>query len=498
MNRFIVAAVALVSLMAVTGCVDRQGQQQAKKVEAIVTDPSVPVEVISIDQTEVPRTLELTGQVVTDDDVQVSVKTPGRLAAVYVREGMAVSAGQVVAVQEGREAQARLSQAGANLSAAQASLRQAQRDAQITPERSLAAVRASEARLRSAQAALDKAIKGARTEEKAQAKANVDRAKSDLELARKTLERSKRLEKEGAISTAQLEADQNRFDNAQAAYTGAVEQYNLVLEATRPEDIAQAREAVRQAEEQLRLDKANQKLDPAAKDRVDAARAQVDAAQDSVRLARIAVEDLTIRAPMSGKVSGKPLVAGTLVSPGIPILRLIGTNGIFFEAEIPEKDIAEVQPGMPVNATVDALGDVALSGQVVSVSPLASNLGRLYTVRVSINESAGRVKPGMFVRGTLRMGTIRDVAVVPTTVLVRDGQSTSVYLVKEETKDGKPRLAAHKTEVELIRVDKGSAVISGLATGDRIVSVGLGTMFDGASVVIGEGAKTAEGAKEGE
>ncbi|MBS1712237.1 MAG: efflux RND transporter periplasmic adaptor subunit [Armatimonadetes bacterium] len=496
MKKSLLIGFAFLAFLAIGGCVDRQGQQQAKKVEEIVTDPSVPVEVLTVAETTVPRTLELTGQVVTDDDVQISVKAPGRLAAVYVREGSTVSAGQVVAVQEGREAQARLSQALANQSAASASLRQAQRDAQVAPERSSAAVRASEARVRSAQAALDKAIAGARSEEKAQAKSNVDRAKSDLELARKTLERSKRLEKEGAISTAQLEADQNRFDNAQAAYTNAVEQYNLILEATRPEDITQAKEALRQAQEQLRLDKANQKLDPASQDRVDAARAQLDAARDSVRLAQIAIEDLTIRAPMSGKVSGKPLLAGTLVSPGVPIARLIGTNGIFFEAEVPERDIAQIQPGMPVAAAIDALGDIALSGKVVSVSPLASNLGRLFTVRVSIEESAGRVKPGMFVRGSLQLGMIKDVAVLPSTVLVRDGESTSVYLVKDEVKDGKSALVAHKTQIELVKIDKGSAVVTGLNTGDRVVSVGLGTIFNGAKVVINESSPVKEPASD--
>lgn len=490
-HLWLLSLIAVVGVTA-TGCVDREGQEQAGKVAAIVTDPTTPVEVQMVSSTNVPKVLQLTGQVVTDDDVSVSVKSPGRLTAVYVKEGSVVTAGQVIAVQEGREAQARLSQAIANMNTAASSLKQAQRDASVTPERSAAAIRGSEARVRSAKAALQKAMNGARSEEKAQAKANVDRAKSDLELARKTLERSKRLEKEGAISKAQLEADQNAFDNRQAAYTTAVEQYNLILEATRPEDIEQAREAVRQAEEQLKLDQASQKLDPGAKDRVDSARAQLNAAQDGVRLAQIAIEDLTVRAPMSGKVSGKPLQAGTVVSPGVAVARLIGTNGIFFEAEVPEKDIADIQIGMSVDATIDALGDIALSGSVVSISPLASNLGRLYTVRVSIDETAGRVKPGMFVRGELRLGTISDVFVVPNNVLIRDGQTTSIYLVTEDA----GKLKAEKKEVKLLRTDGTAAVIDGLQDGDKIVVKGQSTLFNGAVVVIDDGKAPAN--KEGE
>lgn len=486
----------LVAGMTVTGCVNRKGQEQAKKVAAIVTDQSTAVEVFSVNATNVPKLLTLTGQVVTDDDVQVSVKAPGRLAAVYVKDGSVVSAGQVIAVQEGQEARTRVSQALANQQAAASALRQAQRDATIAPERTAAAVRSSEARVRQAKSALLKAQNGARSEEKAQAKSNVARAKSDLDLAKKTLDRSIRLEKEGAISRAQLEADQNRFDNAQAAYTNAVEQYNLILEATRPEDIEQAREAVKQAEEQLKLDKANQKLDPSARDRVDSARAQLNAAQDAVRLAQIAVEDLTVRSPMSGKVSGNPLQVGTLVSPGVAVARLIGTGGIFFEAEVPEKEIAEVVPGMSVEATVQALGDVVLTGKVVSVSPLASNLGRLYTVRVSISEAAGKIKPGMFVRGELKLGTIEDVYVVANNVLIRDGETTSVYVVVSELKDGKTQMVAKKKSVKLVRTDGEVAIIDGLEPGDQIVKKGQSTLFDGAPVKIDDGKAPAESTTE--
>jgi RND family efflux transporter MFP subunit len=486
LNGLVLAMAAL--MVVLPGCVDREGQAQAEKVEKVVTDTSVSVDVINRAPTDVPRVLDLTGSVATDDDVEVSVKAPGRLIAVYVKEGQSVGVGQVIAIQEGREAQARLSQALASVSAASAAYRQALRDAKVTPERSSAAVRASEARVRQAQAALDKAIKGSRSEERAQAKANVDRAKSDLELARKNLDRSIRLEKEGAIATAQLEIDQNRFEVAQAAYTGAVEQYNLILEATRPEDIEQLKEGVRQAQEQLKLDRANQKLDPAAQDRVDAARAQVDAAEDSVRLARIGIEDLTVRSPMAGRISGKPLQTGTLVSPGVPIARLIGTGGVFFEADIPEKDVSMIQPGMAVDSTIDALKGERFTGKVISVSPLASNLGRLYKVRVSINELAGKIKPGMFVRGKISLGNYSDVMVVPLSVLIRDGEKTSVFVVAD--------LVAKRTEVRLVKVDGEFAIIQGLQASDQIVSRGQSLLFDGAKVKIGSEPATEKGDEE--
>lgn len=483
------AFVLLVSL-ALTGCVDRPAQEQARRTAEIVTDPSVAVRTVEAVAKDLERTLDITGRLVTDDDLQISAKLPGRLAAVYIQEGSNVTAGQLIAQQDTRDANAQLRQAQANVDAARAQLRQAQLDASVASQRSDAAVRAGEARLRSARAALERALAGARPEEKAQAKANVDRAKSDLDTARKAFERASRLFNEGAIAQAELEASQNRLDNAQAGYNAAEQAYLLVLDAVRDEDITQAREGVRQAEEALRLDRANQKLDPAAQDRVAAARAQVQAAEEGVRLARIALEELTIRAPMSGKITGKPLQAGTMVSPGVPIARLVGVQGVFFEADIPEREIAQVRPGMPVEAKIEALGDTVLTGTVQSLSPLASDLGRLFTVRVGFNESTNNLKPGMFVRGTIRLGTDSGAITVPSTSVRGDGEANYVYTVATAQKDGNSVQIAKRTPVRLVRTVGPTAVVEGLELGAQVVSVGMADLSDGALITIQKPAQT--------
>lgn len=477
-QTFWYAAAAALACLSLGGCVNRASQKRAKAVEEIVADPTIPVETARVHITSIDRTIALTGQITTEDEVAVSAKAPGRLASVSVSAGSTVRAGQVLAVQEGREAQARLAQALAQVSSARSALRQAEIDARVAPQRSAAAVRASQARVRAAQAALDKAIKGSRPEERAAAKANVDRAKADLDLATKALDRAQRLFDQGAIARAELEQAQNRAQTARAAYTQAVEQYNITLEATRPEDIAQAREALRQAEEQLKADQANQRLDAVSKEQVASARAQVQSAEEAVRLARIAVEDLAIRAPISGKVQGKPLQAGTVVSPGVTILTLVGTGGVYYEAEVPESDIAAVMPGMPVEATVSALGDVQLSGQVITVSPTASNLGRLYTVRVAINENYGTLKPGMFVTGRAVVGKIQDVILLPTPAVIRDGESGAVYVVI----DGK----AQRKEIEIVSVEGERTAIRGLNEGDEVIVKGQTNVVEGTPVKIGK------------
>lgn len=461
--------------LAATGCVNRDAQKAAKETAAIVTDQSVEVTVEPARRESVPNTLGLTGSIATGDDLSVSAQMSGRIVAVYVKDGSAVSAGQVVAQQETSDTLARLRQSQASLRAAKSSLAQALMDGTVVSTRSDAAVKASEARLRQAKAALEKALNGSRPEEKRQAKANLDRTKSDLDTANKALDRAKRLHDEGAISKSELEQAENRQANTLAAYTQALEGYNLILDAVRPEDIASARESVRQAEEQLRVDKANQKLDPVAEQRVIVARANVDSAQEQVNLAQMNLEDLKIKAPMSGKVSGKPVAVGTYAAPGAPLMRIIGAGSTYYEAEVPEKDISKVQIGMSVDVEIQALNQI-LTGTVVAIDPVASDLGRLFRVRIQINESTNALKPGMFASGSVLLGTDNAVT-VPFDSIVRDGESAFVFVES----GGK----AKKVQVKLIRTVGSRAMIDGVQEGDSIIVKGKEKLIDGLQVKVG-------------
>lgn len=461
------------------GCVNREAQAQAEKTKAIVTDPTIAVKAVSVELKDMPVELQLTGSLIADDDVAITAKSAGQLVAVYVREGQSVKAGQLIAKQESRDGQARLRQAQAQVRAAQAQLDQVLTDSKVSPTKSAAAVAASEARLRQSKAALQKLLNGARIEEKRQSKANLDRAKSDLETAEKARDRSKRLFDQGAIAKAELEAAENRYQSALAGYTSALESYNLVLDSVRPEDIESAREQVRQAEQQLAVDKANQKLDPVLQQRVDAARANVASAQESENLARLALADLNVYAPVSGKISGRPLQAGTYAGPGTQIARLIGVSGMFFEAEVPEREIASLTVGLPVDVTIQSLNNLSLSGQILSSDPLASDLGRLYRVRVAINEQIAQLKAGMFAVGSVRLRVDSGSLVIPDSAIVRDGEEAFVYAIE----NGEAVRRAIK-----IRYSKdGLNVIEGLQAGEQVITAGKSEVVPGSKVKVEDG-----------
>ncbi len=483
----LVSQISILALaLVIGGCVDRGAQTRAKKTEEILSNPVVAVRTLPVNVQTLQETIEITGQVTTSTDSQVGAKNSGKIVAVYVKDGDPVSAGQTIAVQDTSSLNAQLNQAlagvqsaASSMQAANAQLSQAVSNARIQPTRSASAVRQAEAQLRSAKAQLTKALAGARQEERSQAEWNVRQAKSALDKAQRDLDRYTKLVAEGAVAAAVLEQYRLAYDTAQANYNSALQQ-QLAL-GNRSEDIDIARETVRQAEEGVRSAKAQQALDvnlndqvQAARSQVSSARAQMQSAQAQVALARQAIADATIKAPFSGKVSGNPVQAGTVVGPGSPVARIVGKEGSYFEGEVPETNIDKIGVGSPVSVSVSALNGVSFTGTVQAVSPAGETVGRLFRVRVAFSGDTSTLKPGMYAVGKVTVRTVPNAPTVPIAAIVkRDGKDVVFVL------DGdKAKLVTVQTGLQT----NGVVQVDGLTSGQQVIIAGQNSLDDGSKV----------------
>lgn len=487
-HRATVLALAFVPAVLLCGCVNREAQRQAKRTEAILQDATRPVKVRPVSLQPISETLDVTGEVTTSQDAQVGAKIGGRLVAVYIRDGDPVKAGQLLAIQDTSDVMAKVRQASAQVSSARSQLSQAMANAAIQPSKSSAAVRSAEAQLRQSKASFAKTKAGARQEEIKQAQSKVDAAESAMNLAKKDLDRTTKLVDEGAIPRARLDAAQNNYTTAVAAYQQALEQLSMQKQWARPEDLEMAREQVKQAEEALRQARAQKKLDVLLNDQVSAARANLDASIANLDLTRQAMEDARIKAPFSGRVSGRPSVAGTYLSPGATVARIVGGAGTYFEGEVPESMIAQIDTGKGVRVNIDALPGRTIFGSVVAVSPAGEQLGRIFKVRVQLGAGLEGVKPGMFARGSIDLRTIPNATVVPQTAVLESAGEKYVFVVEKDQ--------AKKVVVKT-GIRKGELIqVMGLNPGQQVVIDGQGQLADGTKITIeGNKVNTVAGAK---
>ena len=478
MNRFPLLALVVVAAFAMSGCVNRGAQAQAKKTQAVLSDQVIPVQVeVAIGKPFVEM-LEITGSLTSADDAQVGARAGGRLVEVLVKEGDQVSAGQVIARQDSREGRTKVRQAQSQLDSALASLRQAQTEATVGPQKSMAAVRSARAQLASAEANLLKARNGARSEERRQAEAQLRAAKTGLDIAKKDLDRGQKLLDEGAISEREFDRYRQTYANALAQYESAIESNKLAAGEARFEDIRALEGQVAAAREQLQTALAGQRSDSQFRDRVAQAQAQARSAQDAIDLVRQSLDDTAIRAPFSGRVAGKPLQIGTYASPGTPVARLVGIEGIYFEGQIPEVKISSVKSGMAVTIQLDALQGRFFTGYIAAISPQSESLGRLYKVRVTLSGYPEELKAGMFARAKVELDRRANVITVPGGAILGETGSQFVYVA-----DGS---RAMKRVITSGQTQAGRVEVTGISEGDKIVVQGQTQLQSGTPIRIEE------------
>lgn len=480
-------AAGILALSAV-GCVDRASQAQAKETEKFVSDPVKVVTAQPVELKAVSEIAEITGELTSGLDTTINARTQGKIVAVYVKDGDAVSAGQVIARQDTstldaqlQQAFAQLSSANAALAQAQANLTQAKRNAKLGPSKTSASVKSAEAQLRSVQAQLQKALNGSRPEELAQAESNVANAKVNLETQKRELDRVTELVKEGAIAGNRLDQQLSVYQSALTQYNNTLEALKIAKNATRSEDIEVLRQSVAQAQENLRTAQTQKDLDPLLQDQVNAAQAAVASAQAQaasaraqIQIAKTAIEDATIRAPFAGRISGKPIQAGSVPGNGVAIARLISNDGLYFEGEVPSGLVDKVRAGMSVGVTLDSQSGPALKGTVAAVNPQADTVGRIFKTRILLTGALNGVHSGMFARGKITLQTINDATVVPAVAVLGLGSDRSVFVIEGGVAKRKP---------VTLGLTQGSLVqIKGVSAGEQVIVKGQESLVEGAKV----------------
>lgn len=474
-RKVVITGLALIGLVGfLSGCAQRAPVNPAQEAAA----PATAVAVVSARTGDIPFTISVTGSLQALDDVTVSAKVPGKIANVFVREGDAVRAGQVVVQQDTSDLEAQVRQAEAALQSARARLKQAETALALQPTQNETSLRQAEAALEAARARLRALETGARRQERQQMEQQVASAKANLDNAQSNLERIRRLYQQDAVSKQQVDAAQTAYDIALAQYRTAQEQLSLVQEGVRQEDLDAQRALVKQAEEAVRLAKTGDLQLRVRQDEVNAAKALVAQAEAGLLYARQQYESAFIRSPINGTVAMRAAQPGQMAGGGTPLMRIVNVNSIFFEANVSETDVRHVRVGQPVTVTVDAYPGRTFRGTVSRVYPVGSEGSRSFVVRVDMRNEGGVLKPEMFARGEILVDVHRNVVLIPKdAILTQDGKQV-VFVVKEGV--------ARRVVVQTGYINGLNAEVSGIPAGAQVVVQGQENLREGDKVRVEE------------
>jgi Cu(I)/Ag(I) efflux system membrane fusion protein len=111
---------------------------------------------------------------------------------------------------------------------------------------------------------------------------------------------------------------------------------------------------------------------------------------------------ITIYSPMGGIVIHRHATEGMYVNTGTPIYTLADLSHLWVKLDAYESDLAWIRYGQQVEFTTEAYPGQIFEGKVSFRDPVLNEKTRTVKVRVNVDNSDGRLKPGMFVRSVLR------------------------------------------------------------------------------------------------
>ncbi|MBF0374856.1 MAG: efflux RND transporter periplasmic adaptor subunit, partial [Alphaproteobacteria bacterium] len=211
----------------------------------------------------------------------------------------------------------------------------------------------------------------------------------------------------------------------------------------------------------------------------DEAAAQVRVDRARLDVARAQLAKTRILAPFDGVVGLRKVSVGAYVLPGADIANLENIQTLKVDFRVPEVFLAAVRPGQALQVTADAFPKEAFEGRVYAIDPLIDEAGRAILLRARVDNGAGALRPGLFVRVALVVDEVLDALVVPEEALVPRGRETVVFRVI----DGK----AQPTPVETGRRRDGVVeIVKGVAAGDKVVTAGHMKLRPGAPVAVAQ------------
>ncbi len=224
----------------------------------------------------------------------------------------------------------------------------------------------------------------------------------------------------------------------------------------------------------------------AAQTTLDTAQAEVDGLaatiatqQSQVALAETNLQRARVMAPFSGTVASRDIEPGQIVSPGTTMLSIVDLSSVRVEVIAALKDSARIVAGQSVRLAVQGLAGQQFTGVVDRVSPVAEAGTRSIKVYLSLDNSDGLLRGGMFVTGEIVVQQDDDVIAVPAkAVHARDNASYVLAVVDSVVEERPIETGATWPAAGLVEAR------SGVVAGDVIVGADLSGLADGAPVVI--------------
>ena len=175
---------------------------------------------------------------------------------------------------------------------------------------------------------------------------------------------------------------------------------------------------------------------------------------------------IPVTSPIGGVVIEKAITQGEVVNPEKTLFMVADLSTLWVVIDVYEKDISRLRLGTGVKVSVTAFPDRIFRGKVSYIADMLDEKTRNVKARVTIDNSGGLLKPGMFATVNISSGKTERALVVPTSAVQREGEKTIVFVARNGS--------TFEKRVVTVGPEMGSLhhVLSGIKEGELVVIKG--------------------------
>jgi len=182
----------------------------------------------------------------------------------------------------------------------------------------------------------------------------------------------------------------------------------------------------------------------------------------------------TLYADADGVITAVQAEVGQVVAAGTPVVKLARTAEKEVRVSIPEDQIEVLRQVTDLAVKTWANSNVAISGRLRELSPIADPATRTYTAKISLPRAGPEVRLGMTATVQFAAPALPGIH-LPMTALVNSKEGTAVWVVESGVVKLVPVQVASATGTEVL-------IVQGLSAGQSVVTAGVNQLRPGQKV----------------
>jgi len=208
---------------------------------------------------------------------------------------------------------------------------------------------------------------------------------------------------------------------------------------------------------------------------LDDARLRFETAKHAKARAEFELDKTTIVAPFSGIVTERNVHVGETVTPGKPVASVADFDPLVAKFRVPETEVGSVRIGQPVILEFPSGEHKTQQAKVSLVSPVIDEGTGTVKLTAYLKNPSFSIRPGTYVRARVISATHESALTVPKRALINEDDSHYVFVMASDT-TARVEVKPGITDGQFVEI------LSGLAVGDTVITVGQGGLKSGDKV----------------